>query len=97
MDQQAKAKARQKAERRYVRRILRHSLFAALFIFLGICVYAACYPRTQENRIRGHIASGQYDLAMTAISDLDDEDKAFRLENGLQAGQRQQIPIWTGR
>lgn len=81
MDQQAKAKARQKAERRYVRRILRHSLFAALFIFIGICVYAACYPRIQENRIRSHIASGQYDLAMTAISDLDDEDKALRLEN----------------
>ena len=72
---------RRKAERQYMRRTVRASLFIAVPIFIGICLLIMAVPSIKASRIEGWIRMGEYEKALSAISQLENANDALRLRN----------------
>lgn len=80
----SRAKARRKAEKKYMRRTALLSALVAGILFLGLCMLSSRYPLIRVRQIESFIRSGDYDRALSEITQLKDRDAAARLENAAR-------------
>ncbi|MBR3502994.1 MAG: hypothetical protein IKO07_01970 [Clostridia bacterium] len=80
----SRAKARLRAERKYMRRTALISAIVAAALFLAVCMLSARYPLVRVRQIESYVRGGEYERALSEISQLDDRDAATRLENAAR-------------